>query len=111
MKLNKPSLFRQQCHIDGNWVDASNGKTIDVTNPADHSVLGTVPSLTTEDVRQDIEDANRALTAWRDMAAKQRSQLSRRRYDLCMTPQEDLDKLLRSEERSVGTEGVSKDKK
>ncbi|AEC21997.1 succinate semialdehyde dehydrogenase [Pusillimonas sp. T7-7] len=98
MKLNKPSLFRQQCHIDGNWVDASNGKTIDVTNPADHSVLGTVPSLTTEDVRQAIEAANRALPAWRAMAAKQRSQLIRRWYDLCMTHQEDLAKLLTLEQ-------------
>lgn len=98
MKLNKPSLFRQQCHIDGNWVDASNGKTIDVTNPADHSVLGTVPSLTTEDVRQAIEAANRALPAWRAIAAKQRSQLIRRWYDLCMTHQEDLAKLLTLEQ-------------
>ncbi|NYT84133.1 NAD-dependent succinate-semialdehyde dehydrogenase [Pollutimonas harenae] len=98
MKLRNPSLFRQQCHIDGNWVDASNNKTIDVTNPADQSVLGTIPALTTEDVRQAIDAANRALPAWRAMPAKQRSQLIRRWYDLCMEQQEDLATLLTLEQ-------------
>jgi len=98
MNLQRPSLFRQQCYVGGKWIDASGGKTIDVTNPADGSVLGTVPSLTQQDVRQAVEAANKALPAWRSMAAKQRSQLIRRWFDLCMANQEDLATLLTLEQ-------------
>ena len=38
MNLNDTSLFRQQCYVDGQWLDADSGATIDVTNPADNSV-------------------------------------------------------------------------
>ena len=98
MKLQRPELFRQQCHIGGRWVDSADGKTIAVTNPADGSVIGTVPSLTAEDVRSAITAAHDALPAWRDMAAKDRSRLIRRWYDLCMQHQEDLATLLTLEQ-------------
>jgi len=98
MNLKRPSLFRQQCFIGGEWVNASGEKTIDVTNPANGSVIGTVPSLTQDDVRRAVEAANRALPGWRGMAAKQRSQLMRRWYDLCMEHQEDLAAILTLEQ-------------
>lgn len=98
MNLKRPSLFRQQCFIGGEWVNASGEKTIDVTNPANGSVIGTVPSLTQDDVRRAVEAANRALPGWRGMAAKQRSQLMRRWYDLCMEHQEDLASILTLEQ-------------
>lgn len=98
MNLKRPELFRQQCYVDGQWIIASGGKTIDVTNPADGTVLGTVPSLSGPDVRQAIEAANRALPAWRAMAAKPRAQLIRRWYELCMAHQEDLATLLTLEQ-------------
>jgi succinate-semialdehyde dehydrogenase/glutarate-semialdehyde dehydrogenase len=98
MKLQHPDLFRQQCHIDGRWVDASDGATIAVTNPADDSTLGTVPRLTAGDVRSAIDAANKALPGWRDTSAKERSRLMRRWYDLCMTHQDDLGMLLTLEQ-------------
>ena len=45
MKLQDSSLFRQQCYIDGAWVDADTGATVDVTNPATGETIGTVPRL------------------------------------------------------------------
>ena len=45
MKLKDSSLFRQQCHVNGAWVDAAGGVTIPVTNPATGARLGTVPSI------------------------------------------------------------------
>ncbi len=98
MKLQHPDLFRQQCHIDGRWVDASDGATIAVTNPADDSTLGTVPRLTAGDVRSAIDAANKALPGWRDTSAKERSRLMRRWYDLCMAHQDDLGMLLTLEQ-------------
>jgi len=34
LNLKDPSLFRQQCYIDGKWADADSGKSIPVNNPA-----------------------------------------------------------------------------
>src|SRR5690606_31893806 len=98
MNLKNPSLFRQQCYIDGAWTDASDQQTIDVGNPANGEVLGTVPSLTQQDVRSAIQAADRALPAWRAMPAKQRAQLIRRWYELCMENQDDLGRLLTLEQ-------------
>ncbi|MCZ7166758.1 aldehyde dehydrogenase, partial [Salmonella enterica] len=43
MQLKDTQLFRQQAFIDGAWVDADNGQTIKVNNPATGEILGTVP--------------------------------------------------------------------
>ena len=98
MQLKHPDLFRQQCHIGGRWVDAADSATLKVTNPADDSVIGTVPRLTAEDVRGAIAAAEQALPAWRATSAKDRSRLLRRWFDLCMQHQDDLGMLLTLEQ-------------
>lgn len=70
-RLNNPALFRQSCYINGQWVDSS--KTISVLNPVDQSVLGTVPSLSPEQVNDAIVKAHHAMEAWRQFTAKQRA--------------------------------------
>ena len=98
MNLKQTTLFRQQCSIDGQWVDASDQGTIAVVNPANGEIIGHVPRLTARDVQGAIQAANKALPAWRDMSAKERSKLLRRWYDLCITHQEDLAIILTSEQ-------------
>ena len=98
MNLRHPDLFRQQCHVDGRWIDASDGATLAVVNPADDRTLGTVPRLTAADVREAIAAADRALPAWRGTGAKERSRLLRRWFDLCMAHQDDLALLLTLEQ-------------
>ena len=34
LQLKDSNLFRTRCHIDGHWLDADSGETIDVHNPA-----------------------------------------------------------------------------
>ena len=63
LSLKDPSLFRQQCYIDGQWADADSGKTIDVTNPATGEVLGTIPNMGAAETRRAIEAANAAWPA------------------------------------------------
>ena len=43
LKLKDPELFRQQAYIAGAWVNADDGGTVAVTNPANGKELGTVP--------------------------------------------------------------------
>jgi len=98
MQLSDPSLFRQQCYIDGQWCDADDGATIDVTNPADAKRLGTVPKMGANETRRAIEAANAAWPAWRAKTAKERATILRRWFDLMMANQEDLAVLMTSEQ-------------
>nr|WP_221463021.1 aldehyde dehydrogenase family protein [Streptomyces olivoverticillatus] len=50
--------------IDGAWRPASGTDTIEVLNPADESVLGTVPAGTADDVDAAVRAARAALPAW-----------------------------------------------
>jgi succinate-semialdehyde dehydrogenase/glutarate-semialdehyde dehydrogenase len=98
LELKDPGLFRQQCFLDGAWVDARSGETITVRNPADGSVLGTVPKMGAEETRMAIEAADAAWPAWRSKLAKERSAILRKWFDLIVANQEDLAVLMTSEQ-------------
>ncbi|MBO6947470.1 MAG: NADP-dependent succinate-semialdehyde dehydrogenase [Rhodospirillales bacterium] len=98
MQLKDSKLFRQQCFIDGQWVDADSGETIDVTNPATGEKLGTIPKAGTAETRRAIEAANAAWPAWRAKTAKERSIILRKWFDLMMANQEDLGILMTAEQ-------------
>ena len=40
LTLKDASLFRQQCFIDGQWLNADQGESITIRNPATAEVLG-----------------------------------------------------------------------
>jgi succinate-semialdehyde dehydrogenase/glutarate-semialdehyde dehydrogenase len=96
--LKDAGLFRQQCYIDGAWADAESGKTLPVTNPANGAVLGSVPNMGTAETRNAIEAANAAFPLWRAKTAKERCAILRRWYELMMTHQEDLARIMTAEQ-------------
>lgn len=98
MQLKDPKLLRQQCFVDGEWVGAANGKTIEVLNPATREKLGTVPACGAHETRRAIEAAHAAFPAWAAKTAKERAQILRRLYDLMMANQEDLAMLMTAEQ-------------
>jgi succinate-semialdehyde dehydrogenase / glutarate-semialdehyde dehydrogenase len=98
MQLKDAKLFRQQCYIDGAWVDADDKSTIAVYNPADGQQIGTVPKMGPAETRRAIEAANAAWPAWRAKTAKERSAILRKWYDLMMAHQEDLAVLMTTEQ-------------
>ncbi len=98
MKLKDPSLFRQQCYIDGAWADADSGDTIAVNNPATDEIIGTVPRMGTDETRRAIEAANKAYPAWRKRTAKERGEILRRWYNLLLENQDDLAVLMTTEQ-------------
>uniref|UniRef100_UPI002934FBD6 aldehyde dehydrogenase family protein n=1 Tax=Shumkonia mesophila TaxID=2838854 RepID=UPI002934FBD6 len=104
MKLQNLNLFRQQCYIDGAWVDADSGATLEVTNPADGKVVGTVPKMGAAETRRAIEAANAAWPDWRARTAKERSLLLRRWYELVLKNQDDLALLMTTEQGKPLTE-------
>jgi len=96
MKLQNSDLFRQQCYLNGKWVTAE--KTIEVLNPADNSVLGSVPSFGVEETRGVIEAAKDAYVLWKNLTAKERSDYLRRWFDLIVAHKEDLAYIMTSEQ-------------
>ncbi|GAB5469723.1 MAG: NADP-dependent succinate-semialdehyde dehydrogenase [Rhodospirillales bacterium] len=96
--LKDMSLFRQQCYIDGQWLDADSGETIAVTNPATGEQLGTIPKMGAAETRRAIEAAERAWPAWAAKTAKERSVVLRRWYELMMENQDDLGLLMTLEQ-------------
>ena len=96
--LTDPRLFREQCYIDGAWVGAGSGGAIDVDNPATGETIGTVPRLGRTETRAAIDAAARAFPAWRRKTAKERAAVMRRWFDLMMANQEDLARLMTTEQ-------------
>jgi len=97
-ELKDAHLFREACYLDGRWVQANSGKTINVDNPATGEIIGKVPKLGADETRQAIEAANRAFPAWSKRTAKERAAVLRRWFDLMMASQEDLARLMTLEQ-------------
>jgi succinate-semialdehyde dehydrogenase/glutarate-semialdehyde dehydrogenase len=98
MKLADTSLLRQQNYVSGGWIDADDGRTVDVTNPATGEKLGVVPNAGAAETRRAIEAADKAWSPWRAKTAKERSALLRRWFELIMANQEDLAVIMTAEQ-------------
>ena len=70
-------------HIDGDWVDASDGRTLESINPATGEVWATFPAASADDVDRAVRAAHRAMTTgpWAAMTATQRGHLLRKLAD------------------------------
>ena len=98
LNLKDPTLLRQQCYIDGQWLDARAGGSKPVTNPATGAVLGTVPFMGADETRAAIEAAAAAFPAWAARTAKDRATLLRRWHDLMLANADDLATLMTAEQ-------------
>src|SRR3954471_4195004 len=98
ISLNDPKLFRQSCYIDGEWVAACSGAAISVDNPATGTIIGIVPKVGAAETRQAIAAAARALRPWQNKTAKERAGVMRRWFDLMLAHQDDLARLMTTEQ-------------
>ena len=90
MRLKDQGLFHTRCYIDGDWVDADSGETIDVVNPATGEVLGAVPKMGAAEARRAVAAADAAWPAWRALTGKERGKKLRDWYDLMLEHLDDL---------------------
>ncbi len=98
LRLQDAGLLRQQGYIDGAWVKAASGAMIPVLNPADGSVIGTVPKMGAQETRSAIDAAARAFPAWRAKTGKERAALLRKWFELILAHQEDLALIMTAEQ-------------
>lgn len=96
--IGDPKLVRDRSYIAGKWQSGADGRTIDITNPADGQVIGRVAAMSAAESRQAVDAAEAAFDDWADLLPQERSRLMRRWFDLMMANKEDLAQLMMLEQ-------------
>ena len=96
--LRDTSLLETRAYVAGAWIDADDGTTFDVINPARGDVIAKVADLSRAEVARAIAAAGDAMKLWSARTAKERAQILRKWFDLMMENQEDLGKILTAEQ-------------
>jgi succinate-semialdehyde dehydrogenase/glutarate-semialdehyde dehydrogenase len=83
--------------INGALCDASDGATIEVTNPATGAVIDTIPAATKEDVDRAVACAKEAQKAWADVPVSQKVEILYKFLDIVDDNKEKLAQTLSQE--------------
>ncbi|PTD09389.1 Succinate-semialdehyde dehydrogenase [NADP(+)] [Fusarium culmorum] len=100
-KLSDPSLIKNACYVNGQWVAAKSGKDFSVENPASLEKLGSCPEFDANDTEAAIAAADAAYKTYRKTPARQRARYLRRWYDLMMENADDIARLITLENGKV----------
>ena len=98
LNLSNPDLIKQQCLIKDGWHAANDDATIEVSNPFNGDVIGTVPSLTTADVNDAVTYSHEAQITWAAKTPQERAQLLQKWADLIDANKEDLAIIMTAEQ-------------
>jgi succinate-semialdehyde dehydrogenase / glutarate-semialdehyde dehydrogenase len=98
LRLKDPTLLRQQAYVAGAWIDADDGTTVAVTNPANGETIGTVPMCGTAETERAIAAAEKAQKGWARLPAKERSGILRKLNDLMLANVDDLALIMTTEQ-------------
>ncbi len=95
--LKDPSLIATRAYVGGEWIEADNGATFPITNPARGEVICEVADLGRAEVARAIDAADKAQKEWQARTARERANILRRWFELMMENQEDLARILTAE--------------
>ena len=98
MRIQDIDLLREHGYIGGEWVEAQDGTWLDVTDPATGEMIARVPSMGAAETRRAVAAAERAWRPWRTLTAAERSGLLRRWQKLTLVHQEELARLMTTEQ-------------
>lgn len=92
------SLADYPAFIGGEWLQADDGGTIAVSNPADGSIVGTVPDMGADETLRAVEAARSAFPAWAAKSGRERARVMRAISDLISARRDELAMLLTLEQ-------------
>jgi succinate-semialdehyde dehydrogenase/glutarate-semialdehyde dehydrogenase len=81
-------------YIGGQWRRASDGREIDVLNPATEEIIARVASAGAEDGVAAIDAAEKAASEWAARAPRERSEILRRAFELMVAREEEIARLI-----------------
>ncbi|WP_433297376.1 NAD-dependent succinate-semialdehyde dehydrogenase [Pseudonocardia sp. CA-142604] len=87
-----------QLFIGGEWRDASDGRTIDVVDPATERVVATVPDASDADLDAVLAAADSGFDTWRRASPTQRSEVLARAASLLLERTEEIAAVLTQEQ-------------
>ena len=93
------AVSRTQNFVGGEWVDAVEGETMEVLNPATGETIAEVPRGSEADVDRAVEAAKKALPEWRETTPQERSEFLLKLADAV---DEHADELAQVESQNVG---------
>lgn len=97
-RLRESGILRTQGLIGGKWVDAYDGKTLEVLNPATGELITSVPCMGKKEAADAISSASSNFSSWSKLCAIERSKLLRKWYDLLISHKDDLALLITMEQ-------------
>ncbi|TDF66859.1 NAD-dependent succinate-semialdehyde dehydrogenase [Cupriavidus sp. L7L] len=98
LNLAEPALLRTQNLIDDQWRDAGLGARLSVSDPATGETFASVPDSDAGDARLAVDAAAAAFPAWSRRTARERAQLIKRWHALILQHQEDLARIISTEQ-------------
>ena len=81
-------------YVDGEWINADDGSSSEILNPATSESLGFVPNCGSSETTAAIEAAIEAQKIWSKTDAKERSSVLKNLHRLMLENQEDLAKII-----------------
>ncbi|MBG76280.1 MAG: succinate-semialdehyde dehydrogenase (NADP(+)) [Pelagibacteraceae bacterium] len=98
MDISNKKLFKQQCFINGEWIDSEDNQVLEVNNPATQDILGTIPNCGKNETKIAILAAEKSWTNWKSKTAKERSGILKKWFKLIEENHEDLSKIMTFEQ-------------
>lgn len=94
--MTQSNLLKNGSFINGQWLTSPT--SFEVINPFDNSVLANVSNAGVAQTKQAVQAAKRALKAWSQKSANERSLLMRKWFELVMKDQYELAEILTLEQ-------------
>ncbi|MBF8747054.1 NAD-dependent succinate-semialdehyde dehydrogenase [Pseudomonas putida] len=103
-QLRDPSLLVEKSYANGAWIDADDGATLAVINPANGQTLAHVPALGASETRRAIAAAEASFQAWREVPPAERARVLEDWYQAILANQDDLAVIMSAEQGKPLTE-------
>ena len=94
MDIMNKDLLKNKSYVDGEWINADDGSSTEILNPATSESLGFVPNCGSVETIAAIEAARKAQSIWSKTDAKERSSVLKNLHRLMLENQEDLAKII-----------------
>lgn len=111
IELGNVKMFQHMCNgdrdfcnlFDGQWVEASSSKYLEIHSPVDGSLVGRVPAMSREDVDRAIQNTKESLPVWANTPVHERAHVFYKAADLLEEHADEIADVLTME--------IAKDKK
>jgi succinate-semialdehyde dehydrogenase/glutarate-semialdehyde dehydrogenase len=98
LELKRADLFRQAAYVGGEWSTGTNGKWMEIRNPATGELIGKVPSLNRAEVDGAITSAADAFQEFKRWTGKRRGAVLLKWAALMLQHKEDLARIMTAEQ-------------